>query len=354
MKPSPVQIELALSGVLEVNSQKDIILSGILEQIEVGENKVLLKISSDTDYSFAQKNRLKQECARAIHENVSNLLDVDVQFEKRKLSRQTEESYHSIKNIIAIVSGKGGVGKSTVAANLAISLSENGNRVGLLDTDIYGPSIPVLFKVNSGNIRSTEKDGKPILIPAEKYGVKLMSVGFFVEDQQALIWRGPMASNALKQLIAQTEWGELDYLILDLPPGTGDVQLTLIDLLPITAVLMVSTPQQIAIADVKRAFDMFRKEGKEIPVLGLVENMAFFMPDDQSDGRKYYLFGREGCKELGKELNIKILAEIPLIYQDEENNLLASLVKGSLGEGIYNRLTSNVIEELSKIKKIDQ
>jgi len=219
-----------------------------------------------------------------------------------------------VKNIIAVASGKGGVGKSTVAVNLAIALAQTGAKVGLIDADIYGPSLPIMFGVEGERLFVTEKDGKQYMVPVEKYGVKMLSIGFMVDPSQAVVWRGPMASKALNQLFSDADWGELDYLFIDLPPGTGDIHLTLVSAVPVTGAVIVSTPQKVALADARKGIAMFQMESIKVPVLGLVENMAWFTPAELPEN-KYYIFGKDGCKNLAEELNIPFLGQIPLVQR---------------------------------------
>ena len=217
-----------------------------------------------------------------------------------------------VKNIIGVSSGKGGVGKSTVASNLAVALAREGYKVGLLDADIFGPSVPKMFGVEDAELYMHEVDGRQLIIPHEKFGVKLLSIGFLVDRNSAVLWRGSMASNALKQLIGEADWGDLDYFVIDMPPGTSDIHLTLVQTLGITGVVIVTTPQQVALADARKGISMFTGEKVNVPILGLVENMAWFTPAQHPDER-YYIFGREGGVELAKELGVKLLAQIPLV-----------------------------------------
>jgi ATP-binding protein involved in chromosome partitioning len=220
--------------------------------------------------------------------------------------------YQHIKHIIAVASGKGGVGKSTVAVNLAVALSKMGNKVGILDADIYGPSLPLMFDMEDEKPLAEKKYGREMLVPMEKYGLKVMSIGFFVEPSQALLWRGPMASNALKQLLNDTDWGELDFLVIDLPPGTGDIHITLVQDVPVTGIAIVSTPQEVALADARKAVSMFNSDKIKVPVLGLIENMSYFTPAELPEN-KYFIFGKEGGKRLANETGIPFLGGIPLV-----------------------------------------
>ncbi|MGC9331219.1 MAG: P-loop NTPase [Bacteroidales bacterium] len=222
-----------------------------------------------------------------------------------------------VKNIVAVASGKGGVGKSTVAVNLAVAMAMHGYKVGLLDADIFGPSIPKMFGLEDEKPHGKKEDGKEWILPFEKFGVKMLSVGFFVDKNSALVWRGPMASNALKQLLNDTDWGELDYLICDLPPGTSDIHLTLVQTVAVTGAVIVSTPQEVALADARKGINMFRTKGIDVPVLGLIENMAWFTPEELPDN-KYYIFGKEGCKKLAEESGVPLLGQIPLVQSIRE------------------------------------
>lgn len=250
-----------------------------------------------------------------------------------------------VKNIIAVSSGKGGVGKSTVSANLAISLARLGYSVGLLDTDIFGPSMPKMFQLEEARPYAVEKDGRQLIMPLEQYGVKLLSIGFFVNKDTATLWRGGMACSALKQLIADADWGELDYLILDTPPGTSDIHLSLLQTLAITGAIIVSTPQQVALADARKGIDMYMNDKVNVPILGLVENMAWFTPAEHPD-EKYYIFGKEGCKNLAQEMNVPLLAQIPVVQsicESGDNGLPAALDVASPTGQAFLSLAQSVI-----------
>lgn len=249
----------------------------------------------------------------AIHTYVSHDVEVSISTKSRQTERpEPGKMLPQVKNVIAVSSGKGGVGKSTVAANLAVALAQQGHRVGLLDADIFGPSVPKMFHLENERIYSWEKNGRQLLIPAMKYGIKILSIGFFVNPNTATLWRGGMASNTLKQLIADADWDELDYLVIDTPPGTSDIHLTLLQNLAITGAVIVSTPQEVALADARKGIDMYRNEKVNVPILGLVENMAWFTPAELPENR-YYIFGREGVKRLAEEMNTPVLAQIPIV-----------------------------------------
>ena len=239
------------------------------------------------------------------------MVEITTEF-KSKPRPEVGKLLPQVKNVVAVSSGKGGVGKSTVSANLAIALARLGYKVGLLDADIFGPSMPKMFNVEDARPYAVNVDGRDLIEPIEAYGVKLLSIGFFVSPETATLWRGGMASNALKQLIADADWGELDYLILDTPPGTSDIHLTLLQTLAITGAVIVSTPQQVALADARKGIDMYRNEKVNVPILGLVENMAWFTPAELPTNR-YYIFGKEGCKQLAEEMQVPLLAQIPLV-----------------------------------------
>ena len=272
--------------------------------------RVFIEFPRDTDPFLkstvkATEAAIKYKCGKDVEVSVETLF-------KSAPRPEVENWLPGVKNIIAVSSGKGGVGKSTVSANLAIALSRLGYSVGLLDADIFGPSMPKMFNVEQEQPYAVEVDGRKLIQPIEAYGVRLLSIGFFVSPDTATLWRGGMASNALKQLLADSNWGELDYLILDTPPGTSDIHLTLLQNIPITGAVIVSTPQQVALADARKGIDMYKNDKVNVPILGLIENMAWFTPAELPEN-KYYIFGREGCKNLAKEMNIPLLAQIPLV-----------------------------------------
>lgn len=309
----PKLITDALATVVYAGTKKNLIDSEMLEDdVRIDGMKVEFTLLFPRETDPFLKSTLKAAEA-AIHYHVSKEIEVTIKTAFKSTPRPTvDKLLPQVKNIIAVSSGKGGVGKSTVSANLAIALAQLGYKVGLLDADIFGPSVPKMFGVEDAHVYSVEKDGRQLIKPIQKYGVKLLSVGFFVNADTATLWRGAMASNALKQLIADADWGDLDYFILDTPPGTSDIHLTLLQTLAITGAVIVSTPQDVALADACKGIDMYRNEKVNVPILGLVENMAWFTPAELPEN-KYYIFGKEGCKRLAAEMNTPLLAQIPLV-----------------------------------------
>ena len=309
----PNLIREALRTVVYAGTKKNLIDSGM-----VGDDIVIDGMSTRFTLIFSRstdpflKSTVKAAEA-AIHYHISPDVQVTIELEyKSKPRPEVGKLLPGVKNIIAVSSGKGGVGKSTVAANLAIALARLGYKVGLLDADIFGPSMPKMFGVEDVRPYAVSVDGRDLIEPVEKYGVKMISIGFFVNPDTATLWRGGMASSALKQLIADADWGELDFLILDTPPGTSDIHLTLLQTLAITGAVIVSTPQQVALADARKGIDMYQNEKVGVPILGLVENMAWFTPAELPDNR-YFIFGREGCRHLAEEMSVPLLAQIPLV-----------------------------------------
>lgn len=281
-------------------------------------------------------------------------IEVEITTEFRSAPRpEAGKMLPGVKNIIAVSSGKGGVGKSTVAANLAIALARLGYSVGLLDTDIFGPSIPKMFDVEDARPYGIEKDGRQLIEPIEKYGVKLLSIGFFVNPDTATLWRGGMATAALKQLIGDADWGDLDYFILDTPPGTSDIHLTLLQTLAITGAVIVSTPQKVALADARKGIDMYQNDKVNVPILGLVENMAYFTPAELPDN-KYYIFGKEGCHNLAKEMNLPLLAQIPLVQsicESGDDGKPAALNADSITGQAFINLAQAVVTKVNRRNK---
>jgi len=307
------QIINALKTVHDPDLHKDLISLGMIEDIEIDGNKVSFKLVLTTP-ACPMKEKMKNDCVTAIQSRVDPYAEVIIDMTSRTTSRRKNDDamLKGVKNIIAVVSGKGGVGKSTVSANLAVALAKLGAKVGLLDADIYGPSVPLMFDLVNARPNAREEDGRTILEPIEKYGIKLLSIGFFVDPNKALVWRGPMASNYLTQMLTGGDWGELDYLVIDMPPGTGDIHLTLVQTVPVTGAAIVTTPQEVALADARKAYSMFTTDSIKVPVLGLVENMAWFTPAELPEN-KYYIFGKEGGKRFAEEIGVPLLGQIPLV-----------------------------------------
>lgn len=315
----PKLITDVLKQVIYPGTKKSIIESKMLaDDVRIDGQKVSFTLIFPRETDPFLKSTLKAVEAQ-LHYSLGKDIEVSINTEFRSAPRpEVGKLLPEVKNIIAVSSGKGGVGKSTVAANLAIALARLGYKVGLLDTDIFGPSMPKMFGVETERPYAVEKNGRQLIEPLEKYGVKLLSIGFFVNPDTATLWRGSMASNALKQLIADADWGELDYFILDTPPGTSDIHLTLLQTLAITGAVIVSTPQAVALADARKGVDMYRNEKVNVPILGLVENMAWFTPAELPEN-KYYIFGQNGCKNLAKELDCPLLAQIPIVQSIRES-----------------------------------
>ncbi len=315
----PKLITDALSTVIYPGTKKNLIESDMLADtpsISGLHVRIVLLFPRETDPFMASTLKAAEA---AIHYHVGREVEVEIKTEFKSAPRpEVEKLLPGVKNIIAVSSGKGGVGKSTVAANLAIALAKLGYKVGLLDTDIFGPSIPKMFGVEDQRPYAVDKDGRKLIEPIEKYGVKLLSIGFFVSPDTATLWRGGMATSALKQLIGDADWDELDYFVLDTPPGTSDIHLTLLQTLAITGAIIVSTPQAVALADARKGIDMYQNEKVNVPILGLVENMAWFTPAELPENR-YFIFGREGCKRLAAEMNVPLLAQIPIVQSICEN-----------------------------------
>lgn len=315
----PQQIIDALRHVRYPGTGKDLIESGMLEDdIRISGLEVSFSLIFEKDNDPFMKSVVKaSEVAVQTYVDANATVHIHTKFKKQNLQPAAAAPVLQAKHIIAIHSGKGGVGKSTVAANLAIALAQRGMRVGLLDADIHGPSMPKMFHTEDCRPVSAEVDGRTLIDPIEQYGVKMLSIGFFVDPAQAVVWRGGMASNAIKQLIQDANWGELDYFLIDLPPGTSDIHLTLVATLQLTGAIVVTTPQPVALVDARKGVDMFRNEKINVPVLGIIENMAWFTPAELPEN-KYYIFGRDGGKHLAQDLGVPLLGQIPLVQSIRE------------------------------------
>jgi ATP-binding protein involved in chromosome partitioning len=311
----------ALSKVQEPDLGKDIVTLNMVKDIAIDDKVVSFTIVLTTP-ACPLKEMLRTGCINAIQQ-IDEKIIVNVIFTSDTTSKRidTKTVLPSVKNIIAVVSGKGGVGKSTVAANLALALSQHNAKIGLMDADIYGPSVPIMFGVRGERPMMRDVNGKGMIIPIERYGIKLMSIGLLVDEKSAVVWRGPMASSAIRQFATDVDWGELDYLVIDMPPGTGDIHLTLMQTIPVTGAVIVTTPQPVALADAKKGIAMFAQAQLNIPIIGLVENMSYFVPPDSGrelPGDRYYIFGKEGGKRLAEEYELPFLGQIPLIQSIRE------------------------------------
>lgn len=308
----------ALSNVQEPDLGKDLVTLNMIKNIAISGNAVSFTIVLTTP-ACPMKDMMRMASENAIKLLVNKEAQVTVNFTANTSTnrKDNQQVLAGVKNIIAVVSGKGGVGKSTVAANLALALAEGGASVGLMDADIYGPSVPIMFGVRGERPMMKEANGKGMIVPLEKYGIKLMSIGLLVDEKNAVVWRGPMASSAIRQFVTDVDWGSLDYLVIDMPPGTGDIHLTLMQTVPVTGVVIVTTPQNVALADAKKGIAMFGQAQINVPIIGLVENMAYFTPAELPDNR-YYIFGKEGGKRLAEEYDLAFLGQVPLVQSIRE------------------------------------
>jgi ATP-binding protein involved in chromosome partitioning len=308
----------ALSNVQEPDLGKDLVTLNMVRDINIEGRNVSFTVVLTTP-ACPLKDLIKNACINAIRLMLDKEANVDVHFTSSTTTIRSDKGavLPDVKNIIAVVSGKGGVGKSTVAANLALALSKGGAKVGLMDADIYGPSVPIMFGVRGERPMMTQINGKGMIVPLDRYGIKLMSIGLLVDEKNAVVWRGPMASSAIKQFVSDVFWGELDYLVIDMPPGTGDIHLTLMQAVPITGVVIVTTPQDVALADAKKGIAMFAQAQLNVPIIGLVENMSYFTPAELP-GSKYFIFGKDGGKRLAEEYDLPFLGQIPLVQSIRE------------------------------------
>lgn len=307
----------ALGTVQEPDLKKDLVTLNMVKDVVVDGNKISFTVVLTTP-ACPLKELIKKDCINAIVKQNAQA-DVTVHFTSDTTSLRTDPKniLPNIKNIIAVVSGKGGVGKSSVASNLAIALSKSNAKVGLMDADIYGPSVPIMFGVRGQRPMMVEVEGKGMIVPMEKHGIKIMSIGLLVDEKNAVVWRGPMASSAIRQFVTDVYWDELDYLVIDMPPGTGDIHLTLMQLVPVTGIIVVTTPQDVALADAKKGIAMFGQAQMNVPLIGLVENMSYFVPPDDT-AKKYFIFGKEGGKRLAEEYEIPFLGQIPIVQSIRE------------------------------------
>ena len=346
------QILEALKSIKVKGDEKSLIENNLVTNIVVFGDEVNIDLTIHNPTLHAKK-QVEVDILKAIHEHVYAKAKIKVRVNVEAIKQENSnlirgEKIKGVENIIAIASGKGGVGKSTVTSNLAVALQRKGYRVGVVDADIYGPSQHIMFDVEKSRPQASQVNGRPVMLPVESYGVKLVSIGFFAPGSQAVVWRGPMATKALNQIVKDSHWGELDYLLIDLPPGTGDVHLSLVQAVPVTAAVIVSTPQNIALADAKKGVGMFQLDTIQVPVLGIVENMAYFTPEELPEN-KYYIFGKDGAKNLADDLNLPLLAEIPLVKGIRESADIGRpvvLQEDSISANAFIELADNVVEQI--------
>ena len=352
MKLDRKEIIRALESISVAGEGKNMVEGGALQNVMTFGDEVIVDLVLSSP-ALHIKKRAEVDVMKAIHEKVYEKAKIKVNIKveapatEKKAPEIKGKPIPGIKNIIAVASGKGGVGKSTVTANLAVTLSKMGFKVGVLDADIYGPSVPIMFDVAAERPLSVNVDGKSKMKPVENYGVKILSIGFFTKPNQAVIWRGPMAAKALNQMIFDAAWGALDFLLVDLPPGTGDIHLSIMQSLPITGAVVVSTPQNVALADAKKGVAMFEQESINVPVLGIVENMAYFTPQELPNN-KYYIFGEQGAKNLSEDLQVPFLGEIPLVQSLRESGDIgrpAALQEETPLEESFKEITRNMVQE---------
>ena len=353
MKIDKKDVLKALEHITVPGEGKNMVESGAVTNIQIFGDEVEVDITI-ANPSLQARKKTEVEILKIIHREVYEKakikinVKVDAPAAKPKVNEIKGKAIPGISNIIAVASGKGGVGKSTVTANLAVTLAKMGFKVGLLDADIYGPSMPIMFDVANDKPLAVNVEGKSKMKPVENYGVKLLSIGFFTQRDQAVIWRGPMASKALNQMIFDAHWGDLDFMLIDLPPGTGDIHLSIMQALPITGAVVVSTPQEVALADARKGVAMFQQDSINVPVLGIVENMAYFTPAELP-GNKYYIFGKEGAKHLAEDLNVPFLGEMPLVQSIREAGDVgrpAALQIATPVEKAFEELTKNIVSEV--------
>ncbi|MFV8226372.1 P-loop NTPase [Christiangramia aquimixticola] len=349
MKLNRKEILQALETISVAGEGNNMVESGAVQNVMTFGDEVVVDLVLSTP-ALHIKKRAEVDVMKVIHEKVYDKAKVKVNIKVQAPEKKPEikgKAIPGIKNIIAVASGKGGVGKSTVTSNLAVTLSKMGFKVGILDADIYGPSTPIMFDVEAERPLSVNVDGKSKMKPVENYGVKILSIGFFTKPNQAVVWRGPMAAKALNQMIFDAAWGELDFMLIDLPPGTGDIHLSIMQSLPITGSVIVSTPQNVALADAKKGVAMFQQESINVPVLGIIENMAYFTPEELPEN-KYYIFGKEGARNLSEDLQVPFLGEIPLVQSLRESGDIgrpAALQTGTPLETAFEYITRNMVQE---------
>lgn len=345
MKFEKSDVLKALSTVNDPDLKQDLVTLNMIKDVEVFSDAVKFTVVLTTP-ACPLKELIKNDCIKAIRQHLDESLEVEIHMTSNVTTvRDNTPILPNVKNIIAIASGKGGVGKSTVATNLAVSLAKTGAKVGLIDADIFGPSMPTMFNCEGEQPGVKNVNGKNIIVPLEQYGVKLMSIGFLAPPENAVVWRGPMASSALKQFMTDTEWGELDYMLIDLPPGTSDIHLTLVQTVPVTGAVIVTTPQKVALADARKGLNMFKQPQINVPILGIVENMSYFTPEELPDN-KYYIFGEGGGLNLSEKYDVPLLGQVPIVQSIRESgdNGYPAVLK----EGIISKSFNEVAETLAR------
>jgi len=355
MKYSIEEVLTVLAEIKDPETGKDLISLNAINSLVSEDNKISFSIDLPKSNPFLKS--IESACIKLIQEKLSKEISVNInsvpkiEVQKISVGRTDEQKVlPGVKNILAVASGKGGVGKSTVSVNLAIALAKSGAKVGLLDADVYGPSIPKMLGVEDARPEVKKINGKDVIIPIEGHGIKMLSIGFFVKPEDALIWRGAMATSAINQFVKDTDWGDLDYFIIDLPPGTGDIHLTIVQAMPVTGAVIVSTPQQVALADALRGVGMFKAEKIEVPVLGFIENMSWFTPEELPDN-KYYIFGKDGLKDLAERMEIPLLGQIPLVQSIRESGdegKPVSLDENSVTGKAFTDLAKKVAEKIEE------
>ncbi len=353
MEITQEQVLNALSFVIEPDLKKDLVTLGFVSDIKIEGNKISCTVQAINPAMHSRK-RVEEACDHQLKLKIGNDVVSDISVvamnEENQASPQTRKVLPGVKHIIAVASGKGGVGKSTITSNLAAGLAKKGYKVGLIDADIYGPSAPIMFDVQLHKPGMKDIDGKNYMTPVESYGVKMLSIGFFADTDQAIVWRGPMASKALDQMVKDVYWGELDYMLIDLPPGTGDVHLSIVQAVPLSGAIVVSTPQPVALADARKGINMFQLDSINVPVLGLVENMSYFTPAELPEN-KYYIFGKDGAKDLSEKMNTPLLGQIPLVQSIRESGDIgrpAVLQNDTVSSKAFEVLVDRLVQTMEK------
>lgn len=338
----------ALSSVIDPDLKKDLVSLNMIKDLEVSEAVVQFTVELTTP-ACPLKEIIRKDCTEAVTKVTGKNIDLQIKMSSRVTTNTNKDPViPGVKNIIAIASGKGGVGKSTVAANMAVALAQEGAKVGLIDADIFGPSLPTMFNCENEHPQIIDRNGKSTIIPIEQYGVKLLSIGFLTPAEKAVVWRGPMASSALKQFFSDADWGELDYLLIDLPPGTSDIHLTLVQTVPVTGAIIVTTPQKVALADAQKGLQMFTQPQINVPVLGIIENMSWFTPDELPEN-KYFIFGEGGGKTFAEKNNVALLGQIPIVQSIRESgdSGLPAVMRAGVLQDAFINIARNTAQKIA-------